>query len=79
MHKWKAIGDLVIPKEQLSEWAVNGMQQEECCEAMLSYWLNNAPSNNPVTWEGLYELLEMTNLGEVAGELKKAVNNAIRE
>ena len=77
VHEWKAIGDLVIPKEKLNEWAVNGMQQEECCEAMLSCWLENAPSNNPVTWEGLYEILEMSNLGDIASELKHAINNAI--
>ena len=77
VHKWKTVGDLVIPKEQLNEWAVNGMQQEECCEAMLLYWLDNPPPNHPVTWDGLYELLEMSSLGQVASELKDAVNNAL--
>ena len=77
-HKWRAIGDLVVPREQLNEWAANGMQEEETCEAMLCYWLDHPPPKHPVTWEGLYELLEMSDLGQVASELKHAVNNAIR-
>ena len=78
VHKWKEFGDLVIPREQIDKWAAedSNMQPDDCCEAMLSYWLDNPPPSHPVTWESLYELLELCDLGQVACNLKHAVNKA---
>ena len=76
MHKWRDIGNLVVPRQQLEVWAIE-KNAKECCEAMLSHWLDHPPRHYPLTWEGLYELLDDSELGQVATELKQAVDNAI--
>ena len=76
MHKWRDIGNLVVPRQQL-EVLVREKDAKECCEAVLSHWLDHPPRNYPATWEGLYELLDDSELGQVATELKIAVDNAI--
>ena len=76
VHKWRKIGNLVVPRQQLEVWGKR-MDDEECCEAVLSFWLDHPPRHYPATWEGLYELLDDSELGQVATELKQAVNNAI--
>ena len=76
IHRWRKIGNLVVPRQQLLVWAKR-MDDEECCEAVLSHWLDHPPSRYPATWEGLYELLDDSELGQVAIELKEAVDNAI--
>ena len=75
-HKWRRIGNLVTTRQQLDEWGKN-MDNEECCEAVLSHWLDHPPRHYPATWEGLYELLDDSDLGDVATELKQAVQNAV--
>ena len=50
---------------------------EESCKAVLSYWLDHPPRYYPATWKGLYELLDDSELGQVAIELKQAVENSI--
>ena len=50
---------------------------EESCKAVLSYWLDRPPHYYPATWEGLYELLDDSELSQVAIELKQAVENSI--
>ena len=76
VHKWRKIGNLVVPRQQLEVWGKR-MDDEECCEAVLSHWLDHPPRHYPATWEGLYELLDDSELGQVAIELKEAVDNAI--
>ena len=76
MHKWRDIGDLIVPWQQLEVWAKE-KDAKECCSAVLSYWLEHSLHNYPATWEGLYELLKDSELGQVAIELKQAVDNAI--
>ena len=76
IHKWRDIGNLVVPRQQLEVWAKR-KDDKECCEAVLSHWLDHPPRHYPVTWEGLYELLDDSELGQVAIELKQAVDNAI--
>ena len=76
VHKWRKIGNLVVPRQQPEVWAKR-MDDEECCEAVLSHWLDHPPCHYPATWEGLYELLDESELGQAAVELKQAVNNAI--
>ena len=76
VHKWRKIGNLVVPRQKLEVWAKR-MNDEECCEAVLSCWLDHPPRRYPATWKGLYELLDDCELGQVAIELKQAVDNAI--
>ena len=76
VHKWRKIGNLVVPRQQLEVWAKR-KDDEECCEAVLSHWLDHPPRRYPATWEGLYELLDDSELGQIAIELKQAVDNAI--
>ena len=76
MHKWRNIGDLVAPGQQLDVWAAE-KDTKACCTAMLSYWLDHPPRHYPATWDGLYELLDDSELGQVATELKSAVENAM--
>ena len=74
MHKWRDVGDLVVPRQQLDVWAKE-KNAKECCTAVLSYWLDHPPRHYPATWEGLYELLDDSELGQVATELKQAVDS----
>lgn len=76
IHKWKDIGNLVVPRQQLEVWG-RRMNDSECCDAILSYWMDHPPRHYPATWEGLYELLDDSELGEVAIELELAVRNCI--
>ena len=76
VHKWKQIGYLVVPGPQLEAWS-REMDSNGCCEAVFSHWLDHPPPDYPVTWDGLYELLDDCELGEIAIELKRAVENAI--
>ena len=76
MHQWRDIGNLFVPRQQLVVWDKE-KGAKECCEEMLNYWLDNPPHQYPATWEGLYELLDDSELGEVASKLKCAVENAV--
>ena len=76
MHKWRKIGNLVVPRQQLAVWAKR-MDDEECCEAVLSHWLDHPPHHYPAPWEGLYELLDDSQLSQVVTELKQTIDNAI--
>ena len=76
IHKWRDVGNLVAPRQQLEVWA-REKNANECCEAVLSHWLDHPPHHYPATWDGLYELLDDSELGQVATELKQAVDNAI--
>ena len=76
MHKWRKVGNLVVPRQQLEVWAKR-LDDEECSEKVLYAWLDQSPRRYPATWEGLYELLDDSELGQVATELKQAVDNAI--
>ena len=75
-HKWRRIGDLVASRQQVEVWS-REMNSEQCCDAVLSQWLDHPPRRYPATWEGLCELLDDCELGEVASELKLAVSNAV--
>jgi hypothetical protein len=76
MHKWRDIGSLWLPWQQLEVWAKR-KDDKNCCEAVLCAWLDQSPRRYPATWEGLYDLLDDSELGQVAADLKQAVDNAI--
>ena len=70
MHRWRDVGDLVVPRQLLDVWA-NEKDAKARCTAVLSHWLDHPPRHYPATWEGLYELLDDSELGQVATELKQ--------
>ena len=78
MHRWRDVGDLVVPRQLLEVWA-NEKDPKTRCADVLSYWMDHSTphSRYPATWEGLYKLLDDSELGQVATELKQAVDNAI--
>ena len=76
MHKWRDVGDLIIPRQQLDVWTAE-KDAKACCTAVLSHWLDHPPRRYPATWEGLYKLLDASELGQAATDLKEAVENAI--
>ena len=76
IHRWRNIGDLVVPRQLLEVWAKR-KDDEESCRAVLSYWLDHSFHCYPATWEGLYELLDDSELSQVSIELRQAVDNAI--
>lgn len=41
-----------------------------CCRAVLVQLLENPPSDYPATWQGLIDLLENSQLGQVVVELR---------
>ena len=75
-HRWRQVGDLFVPRQNLEVWGKKKTDKESC-EEVLSYWLDNPPRSYPATWEGLYELLKDSELGQVAIDVKQAVDNAI--
>lgn len=75
-HKWRDIGNFVVSRQQLEVWAKE-KDAKECCEAVFSHWLDNPPPEYPVTWEGLYELLDDSELSGVISELKHALKHAV--
>ena len=75
-HKWRAIGSLVLPLPQL-EVLQSEKDAEYCCDVVLRHWLKHPPRGYPATWEGLYELLDDCELGEVMNQLRHAVENAV--
>ena len=66
----------MVPRQQLEVWSKR-MDDNDCSDALLGYWLDHPPRRYPATWEGLYKLLDDCELGEVASELKLAVSNAV--
>ena len=51
--------------------------QLKCTNAVLSHWLENPTDYYPISWEGLDRLLDNAELGQVAEDLKQALNNAL--
>ena len=67
-HKWKDIGNLVVPWQLLDTWAKEkDLDAKGCCDKVFSYWLDNPPRYYPVTWEGLYVLLNDSELDRSSG------------
>ena len=76
-HKWRNIGNLVCSRQQLDVWAKD-KDAEDCCDAVLSHWLDHPPPHYPATWEGLCELLGDSELGQVATDLENVLENYIK-
>ena len=79
--KWVLIGDLLhIPYLLLDAWkkAHHG-DPLNCIREVLTYWLDNDPRTYPVSWEGVYELLDDAELTDFVAPLKEAIENAQRK
>lgn len=46
---------------------------DDCWDSVMQHWLDGGCKDYPVTWEGLYDLLEDAGYPEVARKLKEAV------
>ena len=79
-HLWKEIGLLLgISMGELRAWeTIHLKDPRECINEVLHYWLESPNETNdayPTTWEGLYKLLEDSELIEVALVLKQALES----
>ena len=78
--KWRKIGKLLdLSAAQLQGISTEHLgNQEDCCSAVLLKWMENPPREYPVSWEGLMELLEDSELSQVVEELKTALRETSR-
>ena len=72
-YKWRTLGELLgLPFSMLESIAAEHRDKpKECCRAILGKWLDNPPPDYPTTWQGLLELLEDSQLGQVVTELRE--------
>ena len=77
-YKWRTLGELLgLPFSKLQSLAADHRDKsEECCRAVLGQWLDNPPPDYPTTWQGLLELLEDGQLGQVVTELRNTLDKA---
>ena len=76
-YKWRIIGELLgLPFPKLESIAMEHRDKpENCCRSVLGQWLDNPSPRYPATWQGLLELLEDGKLGEIATQLRTALEN----
>lgn len=69
---WRDIGELIdLSASSLENIATEHRDKPlECCRGVLNRWLENPPTDYPITWRGLFQLLEDCKLGQVVSELK---------
>ena len=79
--KWVLIGDLLhIRYPLLDAWKKKWDGDPlNCIREVLTYWLDNGPHTYPVSWEGVYELLDDAELTNFVVLLKEAIENAQRK
>ena len=77
-YKWRIIGELVgLTHSKLENLAEEHRDKaERCCRSVLGYWLDNPHPRYPTTWQGLIELLEDSQLSEIASQLRTALPKA---
>ena len=75
---WRDIGELIgLSVPTLRNIATEHRDKPlECCRAVLCHWLENPPSEYPITWRGLIELLKDCKLGQVVSELKSVLSES---
>ena len=49
---------------------------EKCCRTVLGQWLDDPPQGYPPTWVGLIELLDDSQLGQVASQVRNILDKA---
>ena len=79
-HKWQDIGELLdISHSQLESITVKHHgDPKRCCREVLGQWLDHPPDEYPTTWQGLFELLEDSQLGQIVSQLRNIVDKAIK-
>ena len=77
-YKLRTLGELLgMPFSKVQSLAVEHRDRpEECYRAVLNQWLDNPPPDYPTTWQGLIELLEDSQLGQVVSELRTVLDKA---
>ena len=81
--EWRRVGQILgLPSAviQSIENLGSGRSPEDCVFQVFVRWLENAPqlpsySQYPLTWRGLYNLLQDSEHGEAASELKVALSS----
>ena len=77
-HEWRTIGELVgLTYSKLQNLDHEYRDRFESCRAVLDLWLDDPPPKYPATWQGLIDLLEKSQLDEVATELRTVLSKAI--
>ena len=71
-HKWRDVGGILgLSHAELESISMKCLKDpKECCRAVLGQWLENPPEGYPTTWAGLIELLDDSQLGQVASQVK---------
>ena len=77
-YKWRTIGELIgLSFSKLEGLAMEHHDKpEQCCRSVLGCWLENPPPRYPTMWQGLIELLEDSQLGEIVSQLRTALVKA---
>jgi hypothetical protein len=81
LSNWRGIGELIgLSVSTLRSIATDHRDKSlECCRAVLSHWLENPPTDYPITWRGLIELLRDCKLGQVVSELQSVLSESSLE
>ena len=84
-HKWRQIGtQLGFELGEIESIRKNNPFDSDRVTVVLGRWFDNAKnlpnaSRHPKSWQGLINLLEDVELGEVAKELKRALSSPCRD
>ena len=75
---WRGIGELIgLSMPVLKNIATKHRDEPlECCRDVLRHWLENPPSDYPITWRGLIELLKDCKLGQIVSELESVLTKS---
>ena len=76
--KWRDFGiQLDMEQNTMVNWDREYLGDNNACwECVMQAWLERGHSDYPVTWEGLYDLLEHVGCTTAAADLKRAVRKA---
>ena len=74
--RWRDIGELIgLSVPTLTSIATEHRDKPlGCCRAVLDHWLENPPTEYPLNWEKLIELLKDCKLGQVVSELQSVLS-----
>ena len=73
--KWHTFGSM-LGLNVKSLTAQHQGNAEDCCRTVLDQWLDNPPPDYPATWQGLLDLLEDSQLGQVVTDLRTILDKA---
>ena len=75
---WCDIGELISLSLQQLECLAREHRDihADCCRAVLGSWLDDPPEEYPITWSGLIELLQDSELTQIVSELKNALSKS---